>query len=209
MKPEINKGIFLPTDISLIFNLPANKVNRWLNNYWTDDVWQTDKSKAVNFNTLLEFYIFYSLSEKGMSASKIKKSHEFLSEKFNCKYPFIKYNVYTDGNSVFTEKNEGQFINVDLSAQYEIPEFLIPFVDKIEFNNENIAVRFYPLGKDSEIVIDPELRFGEPVIKGTRISTSSIYSFYKAGETTEFISKIYDLSEKTVKDVVQFHSKAA
>jgi uncharacterized protein (DUF433 family) len=72
-----------------------------------------------------------------------------------------------------------------------------------------MAERFFPLGKDHEVVVDPKKQFGKPILKGTRISTDTIYYLHLGGESIEAIGMLYNLSEKTVKDAILFHHKDA
>ena len=58
-------------------------------------------------------------------------------------------------------------------------------------------------------VVDPHHRLGEPIVENTNISAESIFSFYNAGESIPDIASLYDLSEKQVKDAVDFFLVAA
>lgn len=80
-----------------------------------------------------------------------------------------------------------------------------PYCKKIDFGDKTqLAERFWPLGKDHQIVVDPRHSFGQPVISGTNITIDTIINLLKAGESPEFIASIYEVDKKAVKDVVAF-----
>ena len=73
---------------------------------------------------------------------------------------------------------------------------LDPFLLKIDYNQNNLAERFYPDGKKHNVVVDPHHQFGQPTIIGTNIKTETIYNLYKGGEKKSDICLMYDLSKK-------------
>ena len=49
-----------------------------------------------------------------------------------------------------------------------------------------------------KIVIDPKIRFGKPVIKGTRVPVDLIIGKIAGGMTIEAVAKEYDLKRKDI-----------
>jgi uncharacterized protein (DUF433 family) len=73
------------------------------------------------------------------------------------------------------------------------------FLARVEFEGQGptaSAARLRPLGSSSPVVIDPEVRFGVPSIKG--VTTSVLAEKVDAGEPIEAIAAAYDLSKKDV-----------
>ncbi len=203
----LGTGIFLPADISLILGINSQKVNNWLKNYWGDKINYIDNIKAVNFHTLIEIYIFNTFLENGISRKKVKSFYKNLSEKFKFDFPFAHNNFYFSKNEIYTfDKTENIF---DTSFNYIIEEFIIPFTEKIEYSNiTNVALKFFPLGKDINIVIDPQIQFGKPTINGTRITTDVITEMLKNNFDVKDIANWYELDEKTVNNIANFYNVA-
>jgi uncharacterized protein (DUF433 family) len=44
------------------------------------------------------------------------------------------------------------------------------------------------------ISVDPDVRFGKPCIKGTRMDVATVVGLFAAGETVETVSSEYQLS---------------
>lgn len=53
-------------------------------------------------------------------------------------------------------------------------------------------------------MIDPERKFGHPVLEMKNIFPETIYGHYKAGAPIEYISYIYKVTEKEVRDAIEF-----
>ena len=83
-------------------------------------------------------------------------------------------------------------------------DFIRVFFRNIDFDNELIASRFWPLGKDRNIVVDPMRQFGHPVIGSTNIYPETLFNLYKAGEPLEFIAFTYEIDLDHVRDAIEF-----
>ena len=215
---DIGTGIYTIPDIASILRLPTVKVRRWMKEYWNEKFAQGEhntfsqgsgKEQVTNFYTLIEFYTFYQLRLNGVSSFKINKAHDVLAKVYKTKYPFAKSNILTDGKNVFFSGEVGEIIEADKTLQINIKEILEPFCKSIDFDVNSLATRFYPLGKNHEIIIDPHRQFGQPVIGVTNILTETVFDLYRAGEPLKVIANIFELTLKQVKDAIDFHRNAA
>lgn len=213
IQPKLGEGIYLTTDVAQILSLPYRKVRYCMSNFWRSYSFGYERNKAVNFYTMMEFYIFYHLREQNISPKKIKEFHNWLSNEFDTTYPFasIKISTYKDAkerNQMFYEW--GAFLlKGNTKKQPTIKEFLEPHINKIEFG-ENLAKRYFPLGKEHKsVVVDPLHQFGQPTINGTNIQTATIHNLFEAGETKGNICILYDISERDVNEALIYYNKSA
>lgn len=219
IKPEIGQGIYTAPDAARILDLPVQKVRRWLKEYWNKRFndneegdaysWGNGIERAFGFLTLMEFYVFYRLKERGVRTQKILSAHERLRKRLNTNFPFASVKILTDGGRILFSPEEGYLVDADSSFQYNLKEVIEPFCEKIEFNQGHLAQKFYPMGKKGGIVIDPHHQFGQPVIEGTNILPRTLWSYYVGGEKPATIAALFDISLKSVKDAVAFCKKAA
>ncbi len=214
-RAEIGKGIYTVVDISKILNIPYGKVNLWLNKYWDGEIgrefesqysWSIGSSKAVNFYTLVEFYVFYLFGEAGVSTRSVLNARKELGKIYKTNYPFAQRSIIesirTDNKSIYL-KNGEDIITLDVTRQLNL-NFIELFFMKLEFDKEMLACRFWPMGKENSILVDPERQFGHPILDKTNIYPETIYSLYKGGEEIEFISYIYEIDIKKVKDAIKY-----
>jgi uncharacterized protein (DUF433 family) len=218
-KKEIGSGIYTIPDISRLLGFPKAKVGRYLNQYWDERLgkklfsdtysWSADgKNKAVNFYVLIELYSFFKLQEMGVTTHKILKSRENIAKELKVEYPFASAGLLTDGTRIWYEFKDS-IINSDGTRQINLGEILKEFANKIEFDNNRLAERFFPAGKSSSIIVDPHHQFGQPIIKGTNVNIEAIFSMYKSGEPIQSIGILYDLSVAEVNQAIDFLKNAA
>jgi uncharacterized protein (DUF433 family) len=216
----IGNGIYTVPDIANILQLPYHKVNTWLNKYWDGKLgkefqgkysWRIDNTRAVGFHTLIEFYVMMQFAEAGVSSSQVLKAHSELSKSHNTMFPFAQKevieNITTDGKKIYLCKGD-ETITLDGSRQLNLG-FIKVFFKRLEFNDDSLASKLWPMGKDKAVVCDPHHKFGQPVIVGTNIQTEAVYKMYLAKEPVAFIASLYEVPEQQVKDAISFHKNAA
>jgi uncharacterized protein (DUF433 family) len=216
---KLGEGIYSVSDISFLLKLPKQKVRRWLNDFWDSRLaekynntysWGEGRDQATNFYTLIEFYIFYCLRELGVAQKKIFEAHEAMAKQLKTIHPFASAKVLTDGKSILYALEDGTTIKADKSKQIALKQIIEDFCRKIEFSDNNLAEKFYPLGKNKHIVVDPHHQFGQPTVEETNVLAETIYNMHEAGETNEFLSRLYDISLKEVQAAIYlFNNRAA
>lgn len=217
---NIGYGVYTISDVSKILKLPYQKVHTWINKYW-DGILASELNtpysvdiasiKTINFHALIEFYILFLLGESGVKTRKVLDAHIELSQLFKTKYPFAQKNIIeninTDGQSIYFNFNDS-YLPLDGTKQLNL-KFIEIFFKNLEFEEDLLASKFWPMGKKSSIVLDPERQMGQPVIKYTNISPATLYNLYRGGESLDFIAHLYDIDLKSVKDAIDFCKSAA
>lgn len=212
--PKIGEGVFLIRDVSEILLLPYSKVRHWLIEFWEGRFSKdyryslgSKDNRSVNFYTLIEFYTFFQLRDKGFSSQKIQKYYIQLAKELNTNHPFAR-TIHTDGKSIWYDAL-GELIKADGKHQLDLKHILESFLQKIEFGVDGLAQKYFPLTDSKNIVIDPHHQFGSPTITGTNIKALIINDFYKSGESVENICNLYNITEIQVLDAIQYYNRAA
>ena len=206
--PKIGEGIYLTSDVANILNLPYHRVYELMRGFWNSFTFGSEKNKAVNFYALIEFYIYFQCRQNKLSAQRVKKFHHQLSKDFNTKYPFAHCKISTDFKNIWAEA-KGNLVKADGKRQFDLVPLLDKFLHNVSYDGNNMAIRYYPLGKEVKVVVDPKHQFGQPIVDGTGIKTKSIYSLHLGGESEKRISNLYDIPIDKVRDAIRFHTKAA
>lgn len=213
---QIGQGVYTAADASRILKIPYPKANYWFKYYAKNRLsksvdyiyhFEIKKVIAVNFLTLIEMYVFYTLKEKGVKANKIIEAHTMMSQFLGTAYPFAKQDIFLDNRSLLFG-TEDSLVTADKHLQTVIVQVLKKFISKVQFNDDRIAKKYYPLGKDRSVVVNPENQFGQPIIDGTNILAETIYSLSRGGDSPEFIAKLYDITVNQVEDAIEY-AKAA
>ena len=72
-----------------------------------------------------------------------------------------------------------------------------------------MAARWFPVGKDIPIVVDPRISAGIPVIFGRGVSIEAIRKRFKARHRIEFIARDLALEPDVVETALQYAEQIA
>lgn len=215
--PKLGEGFYTPLDAAKILQLDQKQARYWFRNYARRKLesgrghryyFDTGDTYAVNFYTLIEMFVFYSLKNYGVSAQKILTAHNVISNVLDTPYPFALQDMFVGGGEVFFNYTKGEIIRADKSMQIMMDEIIMPFCQKIEYGKDKLAEKYFPLGPQTKVVVDPKHQFGYPTIKGTNIIVDVIADMREGGESIESISKLYGISRSAVKDAVEYATAA-
>jgi len=214
--PRFGQGFYTATDIASILDLSYPKVSYWFRKHVkgafevTSDYryyYNSENVTAVSFYTLIEIYVFNFFRENKISTQKIIQAHKELSKYLKNPFPFCRSDILLLSGRDIVFRLVDIFAISGTGFQQAIKEYILPYSKKIEFV-DGFADKYYPLGKERSVVVNPKNQFGSPIIDGTNIKVSSISSLYRGGENIDFISRLYDISTQQVKDAIDFDKAA-
>jgi uncharacterized protein (DUF433 family) len=202
---------------------PLPKVRRWIAGYLRDaervlpignvNTWGKGKDRAFNFLTLVELFAVFQLRERGVSLKAIRQARAELGERFDIEYPFAHQGIVSDGRKILFELPDGStdaYLELGTVGQTSFRSVMRDFCQKLEFHESTlIADKYWPLGQNHAVVVDPEQSFGRPIISGTNIKTEAIHSLLLAGETVETIAHLYQLDPEQVTEAELFERQQA
>lgn len=219
-KPQIGQGIYTLPDAAQILHLPYAKVHRYVAKYWDGNLgqefqskysWMVDGSRAVSFHTVVELYVMIQLADKGVQTPEVLKAHKRLSQIYHTRFPFaqkaVLQEIKTDGKQIYWKKGD-DVISLNGSDQFNLA-IIDLFFKKLEFGDEDVVSKLWPMGKDHAIVIDPSRKFGHPIIEGKNIYPETIFEHFQAGDPIPYIAHIYKITEKEAEDAIAFCKNAA
>jgi len=226
--PELlGGGIYSPSEVSRLVGLTPSRIRRWIQGYRftyetkegrrrsaSGPVVQSDLPRvknllALSFLELIEVYVVGAFLQRGVRMSTVRLASRRGMEKFGTPHPFANRRFKTDGRWIFVELEEEatqEKLLLELSRlQYAMPEILNEYLDAIEFDaGTDLAVQWWPQGREAPIVLDPRVAFGSPVIAGTRIPVQTISDAFRAGETVESLGYWYNLTGEEVQAAINF-----
>lgn len=95
----------------------------------------------------------------------------------------------------------------EVSGQFILSAPADDFFDRVTWD-EDVAAKWRPADSPkSPVVIDPEVRFGDPQIAG--VSTAVLWELYEGGEDEQDLAGIYDLSLNQVRWALAYEGPQA
>ena len=208
--------------------MPTRRIKRWLAGYTfkgkeggthsSPPVWERQivsrDSLALSFRDLLEVRFVDAFRRHGVHWKVIRIAAEHAAEIIHDTHPFSTKRFKTDGRSIFAEivQETGEESLLDLAkSQYELKQIVEPYLFKgIEFAELGIEpVRWWPLGRDRRVVIDPERSFGQPIVDPESVPTAVLARAFRAEGSIEAVARWFLVPEPSVEDAVEFENKLA
>ena len=216
------KGIYTLSTAAKILKMNPQKMRRWINGYTyhknmkcrsMKPLFETEFKYDVNdiiisFLDLTELLFINTFIGYGISIQKIRKAAVAASKLLNTSHPFAIRKMFTDGKSIFAEiaeeTNDTSLLDL-IKRQYQFAKIIESTLFKcIDFDKENYAEKWWPLGKNKDIVLDPSRNMGQPILNKYNVKTELIYDLYKTNHTINEISEWYELDEKAINVAINF-----
>lgn len=139
-----------------------------------------DEASYASFLDLIDLLFVKRFLDYGISLQKLRKAfHE--AEELLDGHHFAQRNFFTDGKNIYLQVKDDADALLELlsGGQWVIAPIIEQLADQIRFDEPTgFAKRWYPLGPDGLIVLDPGVSFGKPTIVGRGVATANIYDFF-------------------------------
>ena len=174
---------------------------------------------ALSFMELVEAHIARRYRELGVSAARLREVRPFLLEHIDSEYPLASQNFRFSGAYKLHDLSltQPEACNADAMAVFErhegrksgswrhLPGIIDAFC-QISYDPvapRSLAYRFYPLGRDVPIVIYPPCGSGRLTVEGHNLLAEILAGQHRCGDSIADLAEDFELSEDTVRQVVQ------
>jgi uncharacterized protein (DUF433 family) len=137
----------------------------------------------------------------GVRLSKLRAFIAYLRDELDVPYPLASARPWVGaGRRLFVDAQMSADLPPELWACVEPHTGVMllthpaeSFLERVEFDDdqEGFVVRLWPAGRESPVVIDPEVRFGTPSVRG--IPTEVLAEQVVAGDSIESVSADFNL----------------
>jgi uncharacterized protein (DUF433 family) len=215
-------GAYTLPDAAKILNLPIEKLRRWVVGYTLSEskerrypmgsllVEESGRDRHLNFLTLIEVFTIAELRNLGVGATTLRKNREELSRLHHTEFPFALEGLLVNGKNMLHELGNEVLLELGSNGQQAFEQILVPFCKRIDFDHHTrLAERYFPLGVNRLVVVDPKHSFGRPVVFGTNITTENLFYLHTSGESPEDLANEYELSLNQVTAAIEFEGRKA
>jgi uncharacterized protein (DUF433 family) len=160
---------------------------------------------AASFLDLLEVVVIGRFKYVGIPLSAVRQIVADCQELLELPRPLVQLKFKTDGRDVFIDQGDTLLGLGRQKRMMAWNDVLAPFLEQLDYG-EGWAERWWPLGHDGRILIDPEYGFGQPVIAGTGVRTEIILERVRAGELPEEIAEDFNVDRLQVMRAIQYET---
>lgn len=160
---------------------------------------------AASFYDLLEVVVIGRFKANGLSLGAVRQMVIDCQEMLELPRPLVQLRFKTDGKEVFVDGGNTLLGLGRRKRELAWNEVLRPFLEELDYS-EGWAARWWPLGRDRSIVIDPDYGFGQPVVSGSGVRTEIVLERVRAGDSFEVIAEDFNLEPLEVERAIQYET---
>jgi uncharacterized protein (DUF433 family) len=222
----IGSGIYTVPEAARLTKVSTWRIRRWLRGYSfrtrsatvhssapvvRAPIAAIDDSLALSFLDLVEVKLVDRLLERGVTWKSLREAARRGSAFLGYSHPFSTGRFWTDGKTVLLElaetENDSALLDV-IRNQFTFKKVLAPFLAQLDFE-QDAAVRWWPLGKQRQVVVDPARSFGQPIVVREGVPTSVLAKAVRVEHSSDLVAKWFHVSKRSLRDAVQFEQRLA
>lgn len=213
----IGIGLYTPAEAGRLLRIPPAKIARWLKGHeaggrryealWTPQVDLGDEGFALGFRDLQEVRVADAFIKRGLSPQRVRQAIEMARDIVQDERPLSTARFRTDGRSVFLQiaEEDGEAKLIELfRKQFAFKEILERSLVHLDYDEEGIPSRWWPLGRARSVVIDPARSFGQPIEAETSVPVEVLANAAMAEGSPEAAALAWDVPVRAVKRALAF-----
>jgi uncharacterized protein (DUF433 family) len=172
------------------------------------------KNRHMSFINLVEAFVLAGIRrEHEIPLPKVRRAVAYLQRTFNTRRPLAEEKFQTDGVNLFVEKM-GSLIGATQEGQLQMRDVILARLKNVRRDPSGIPEKLvlFPARSRSakgDVVIDPSLSFGRPVLDGVGVRTAILYERFMAGEDIPDLARDYDAPPEAIQNAIRCERRAA
>lgn len=226
----LGTGIYTPGEAAALLKAPAAEVRRWAFGYTRvrggehrhyeplihTQLPKLEGQQALTFVELVEMMCIKGFREAGVSWKTIHEAAGVAARLFETEHPFALRQFFADPGGAYAllrEVDGGEsLVSLVGSGQHVFGELVRPYLRQLEFAPSDVPARWWPLGKEGRVVVDPAVSFGQPIVAEAGIPTRVLAEAleaeteYDPKTALERVAWVYKIPERHVHAATRFEA---
>jgi len=222
----IGHGVYSMADAERLTGVPARNLRRWARGYTYvyrgaerhsppiigTGLEQRELDPILEFRDIIEVRFLTAFRKAGVSWNVIRRVASRVHEVIEHTHPFATRVFRTDGRTILLELiSEDQIDHrlVDLLRdQYEWDRLVQAHLvaERVEFSDAQEPIRWWPLGSDRRVVVDPARAFGAPIVSREGVQTYLLAKAVGIEGDAALVASWYNVEPDAVQDAIAFES---
>ena len=213
-----NSRLFTPryayAEADRIAGVSRGTAKRWLAGYtyhvsdgsrrFSGPVTQWERPNGgVSFADLVEIAAINRWKDLRYSLRNIREIVDECQEIFEVERPLITLRFKANGRYAFVERKDGNLVGLLGAKRQRAWDEILNFLETVEYEGDFVT-KWWPLGKDTPVIVDPDYGFGLPVIDGIGLRTEIVLERMQAGESETEIAADFRVPVELIAGAMQF-----
>lgn len=218
-------GLYTVAEASRLTGIPAARLRRWLCGYtyragndiataapvWRRQVPDIDGTIGLGFLDLIEARFVDAFRKASVPLPVVRRCAERARELIGSDHPFSSRRFRTDGRTIFAEiaDQAGEKQLLDLTrSQLAFGRIIGPSLYAgIEFSAGDMPTRWWPLGQETPVVIDPTRAFGQPIVSDAGVPTRTLADAVSAEGSVAAVARLFRVDPRSVRAALRFEQR--
>jgi uncharacterized protein (DUF433 family) len=157
----------------------------------------------LSFEDLVEIAAVAAVRREGVSMQRLRVALRYATTQLGIERPLLSERFKTDGLDLFAQGGT----NFNRFGQMVWP-FVEDVLKDIDYGQDLFAVRWWPAGRETEVLVDPQVNFGRPIIVSLGVRTETLVDRFVAGLSVEDVAQEYTTSPALVQQAVRFENRS-
>ena len=218
MTGALGYGLYTISEAAKLIGLKPSRVREWFRHgsgkarkpLFGGDYEPVGGDYAI-FHDLVDVYVVGQLREFGVSLQHVRKVYKKMAADLGTAHPFCRKELLTDGKKVFTQNMDGSGwprLAEALTGHGVFPELILPFLRRIDYDKVHLLASRWRV--TDEIVVNPTVCFGKPVVEAVGIPTAILAAAYRANDRdAELVGEWYNVHPDYVLAAAAFEDTMA
>ncbi len=224
----IGKGLYTPAEAASLLKAPVAEVKRWAFGYErlrdgartryqpliNTELPEIEGQRALTFTELVELMYIKGFRRAGAPWKLVHEAAAVAARMFGTEHPFAMRQFFADPNGIYAllqESGGGEsLVSLRGHGQHALRELVQPYLGQLEFDPMESPTRWWPIGREGRVVVDPQVSFGAPIVAEigvpTRVLAEALEAEegYDAERALERVSWVYKVPPRHVETAVRF-----
>ncbi len=173
------------------------------------------KERRLSFINLVEAFVLAGIRRQHeIPLPKVRNAVDYLRRTFATKRPLADEQFETDGIDLFVEKM-GSLIGAMQEGQIQMRDIIRNRLERVQRDPKGVPEKIVlfpaPAGKPRavDVVIDPRLSFGRPILDRFGVRTAILAERFDAGEDIEALAREYSAPPEAIQNAIRCERRAA
>jgi uncharacterized protein (DUF433 family) len=222
----IGHGVYSMAEAGRLTGVSVRNLRRWAHGYSYSyrgrerrsppiigtGLQQRGADPILEFRDIIEVRFLSAFRKTGVSWAVIRRVAARVHEAIQHTHPFATRVFRTDGRTILLElvsqdRTDHRLVDL-LRDQYEWERLVQAHLiaEKVEFSDAQEPIRWWPLGPDRRVVVDPARAFGAPIVAQEGVQTYLLAKAVGIEGDVDLVANWYRVEPAAVRDAIDFEN---